>query len=171
MRAEYVNLQAEPLSPRLLKAPPSMWGSLLQLLRGQVLNLPYETEWSGPKVSVQTYNWKRLWCPRTGSMSLADGGYLYVPVLQWPGISDAVPFGSIATTPCLVLLGEPGIGKSTTMKAEHASIEGQVGETGDATLWFDLRSYHRNPGNRCHNCRTQCLKGATAMTINRPAAS
>jgi hypothetical protein len=33
------------------------------------------------------------------------------------------------------------------------------------------RTNHRNQGNRHHKCRTQCLKGATAMTINRPAAS
>ena len=92
-------------------------------------------------MSSQTYNWKRLWCPRTGSVSLADGGYLYVPALRLPGVSNAVAFESLAATPCLVLLGEPGIGKSTTMKAEHASIENQVAETGDATLWFDLRSY------------------------------
>ena len=32
-------------------------------------------------------------------------------------------------------------------------------------------AWDRSSGNRRHKCRTQCLKGATAITINLPAAS
>lgn len=47
----------------------------------------------------------------------------------------------ISETPCLILLGEPGIGKSNTMKAERATIDSKIHEKGDKTIWIDLRSY------------------------------
>lgn len=81
------------------------------------------------------YNWKRFWCPRTGTIKLTDGGYLQVPY------SDVLPFESIASTQCLILLGEPGIGKSIAMQTERQSIDSQVAQTGGKTLWLDLREF------------------------------
>ena len=64
----------------------------------------------------QLYDWKRFWCLRTGRFDLSDGGYLSDPESQLDTIQnpDTVPFTSMAMTPCLVLLSEPGIGKSYT---------------------------------------------------------
>lgn len=89
------------------------------------------------------YNWKRFWCLRTGSFSLADGGYLVDPDSEYGRFynSDAVPFEAILETPCLVLLGEPGIGKSTTMNSQEKYIEDQVTKTGGATLWVNLNAF------------------------------
>jgi hypothetical protein len=63
------------------------------------------------------FNWKRFWCRREESFSLNDDGYLMDPEGEYTKYSQphAVPFEKIATHPCLALLGEPGIGKSTSM--------------------------------------------------------
>lgn len=94
-------------------------------------------------MSEQLYNWKRFWCPREGNISLSDGGYLYDPDSEYSRYynSDCVPFDSIETIPCLVLLGEPGIGKTTAMKSQKSLIEQRVTETGGASLWVNLNAF------------------------------
>lgn len=52
---------------------------------------------------------------------------------------DLHSFNAIAEYPCLVLLGEPGIGKTSTMQAEKESIDTDIEEEGGETLWLDLR--------------------------------
>jgi len=66
------------------------------------------------KMSGKRYNWKRFWYPMTGNIDLSDRGYLYDPDSEYGHIfnPEVVPFESIETVPCLVLLGEPGIGKT-----------------------------------------------------------
>jgi predicted NACHT family NTPase len=93
-------------------------------------------------MSDKQYNWKRFWCPRTGNINLSDRGYLYDPDSEDGYIfnPDVVSFESIETVPCLVLLGEPGIGKTQTMKAERNAIDARVEQEGGQTLWLDLRS-------------------------------
>src|SRR3990170_3101588 len=95
------------------------------------------------KVSSHHYNWKRFWCSRTGSINLSDGGYLYDPDSNWGSIynPDVVPFESISKIPCLVLLGEPGIGKTQTIQAERKAIDTNIQDGGGQAMWLDLRSY------------------------------
>ncbi len=71
------------------------------------------------------YSWKRFWCPRQGVVGLSDDGFLYDPESDsFKYInSNVVSFESISSTPCLVLLGEPGIGKSTTLLDESKLLE------------------------------------------------
>ena len=94
-------------------------------------------------MSDKRYNWKRFWYPRTGIIDLSDRGYLYDPDSEYGHIynPDVVPFESIETVPCLVLLGEPGIGKTRTMDAERNAIDARVEQEGGQTLWLDLNSY------------------------------
>ncbi|BCV22765.1 NACHT domain-containing protein [Moorella sp. Hama-1] len=91
----------------------------------------------------QIYNWKRFWCPRAGNINLSDGGYLYDPDSEFGSYynPDVVSFESIAEFPCLVLLGEPGIGKSETMKSHWKSICNRPGTMERECLWIDLRAY------------------------------
>lgn len=91
----------------------------------------------------QVYNWKRFWCPRTGNINLSHGGYLFDLDSECGRFykNDTVSFDAIAGIPCLVLLGEPGIGKSTAMNSRQALIERQVAETGGISLWINLRAY------------------------------
>ncbi len=68
------------------------------------------------------YPWKRFWCPRGGQISLADDGFLLDRDSEYAKYysSDVVAFESISDAPCMVLLGEPGIGKSTRSKPTRA---------------------------------------------------
>ena len=95
-------------------------------------------------MSQQTiYPWKRFWCPRGGVVNLSDGGYLYDPESEYGKIinKDVVPFEQISEFPCLILLGEPGIGKTRAMQQEKDIIEQKIQSEGNKTLWLDLRSY------------------------------
>jgi len=87
----------------------------------------------------KTYNWKRFWCSRTGNFSLADFGYLYVPDPEYAEQigSDVVAFDRIASIPCLVMLGEPGMGKSTAARNAYE----QVKASGEECLWVGLGDY------------------------------
>ncbi|MGD1854961.1 MAG: NACHT domain-containing protein [Leptolyngbyaceae cyanobacterium] len=69
-------------------------------------------------MSKCAYEWKRFWCPRSGNINLTDGGFLYDPDAELGGAynPDLVSLEAIAGVPCLVLLGEPGIGKSQELE-------------------------------------------------------
>ncbi|MGV7116675.1 hypothetical protein [Paenibacillus kyungheensis] len=64
------------------------------------------------------FSLKRFWYDRSGTISLADGDYLYEPESEYGNIvnKDVVPFEAISEVPCLILLGEPGIGKTEALK-------------------------------------------------------
>jgi hypothetical protein len=68
----------------------------------------------------QTYNWNRYWVPRDGAFSFDDDGFLFAPSKEptWRRLqrTDAIEFTEIADKPCLVLLGEPGIGKTFALE-------------------------------------------------------
>jgi hypothetical protein len=42
---------------------------------------------------------------------------------------------------CLVLLGEPGMGKTTTLEAERERRKHEIGMSGDSLIWRDLGEY------------------------------
>lgn len=86
---------------------------------------------------MTTYPWKRFWIRRGGELSLADGGYLVDPETQYgeKWNPDILSNESLRDTRCLVLLGEPGVGKTTALRAE---IEA-VGE--EDRLHVDLREF------------------------------
>jgi predicted NACHT family NTPase len=94
-------------------------------------------------MSDRIYSWQRFWCPRSGRINLADGGYLCDPEAEWGNVynPDLVTFEAISKLPCLVLLGEPGMGKTHAMTAEQAIITTKIQEQGGQVLLRDLRSY------------------------------
>lgn len=94
-------------------------------------------------MSQQIYKWKRFWCPRSGSINLFDGGYLYDPDTKWGKAfnPDLVSREDISHFRCLVMLGEPGIGKTKASKAEEKDIFNKIQEQGDDAIAFDLSSY------------------------------
>lgn len=47
---------------------------------------------------------------------------------------------------CLILLGKPGIGKSTAMELQRSLIDEQVTKAGGKTLWVDLRACSTDEG-------------------------
>jgi len=68
---------------------------------------------------VYTYDWTRFWLPHDGTLPLADDGYLSDPE---GGLFSAINTGHLKTLEqweqkrCLVLLGEPGAGKSRVIQ-------------------------------------------------------
>jgi hypothetical protein len=55
--------------------------------------------------------------------------------------TDVSSFEAIANIQCLVLLGEPGIGKSVTLRAEFERVTQAAAAANDVALYFDLRDY------------------------------
>lgn len=83
------------------------------------------------------YNWNRYWVPRDGTFEYDLEGFLSDGTTIWAQGVDLVTLDRISDTPCLVLLGEPGIGKSFAMRAAQASAR-----TGEGILLsVDLRSF------------------------------
>ncbi len=94
-------------------------------------------------MSEREYNWQRFWSPRDGTIRLDEDGFLYDPHSRYGHIlkPGAVPLEEILSVPCLGLLGEPGSGKSRTLKRERARITERIEAEGDRTLWLDLAAY------------------------------
>src|ERR1035441_2841289 len=69
-------------------------------------------------MAARLYDWKRYWVPRDGSFAFDFEGFLAAPSSDggwsWHK-TDVVGFDELAAKPCLVLLGEPGIGKSIAL--------------------------------------------------------
>ncbi|WP_437658711.1 metallophosphoesterase [Sorangium sp. So ce1182] len=88
----------------------------------------------------EQYNWTRFWCRRDGQIVLGEGGYLLDPEGEYGRRlnPDVVPFDHLAGMPCLVLLGEPGIGKSTAMARQITELRAQLAQ-GEALLAVDFR--------------------------------
>jgi hypothetical protein len=82
------------------------------------------------------YNWKRYWCLRDGGFHIDANGFL----LRGEYLNkDTIEFESIAETPCLVLLGEPGIGKSRALQDAVEFVSQSF--PNDKCYSLDLRSF------------------------------
>jgi hypothetical protein len=91
-------------------------------------------------VKPPTFDWVRYWCPRDGVIDVSDAGFLVEPgasLFQSP--QDTEPFGEITRRKCLVLLGEPGIGKSTASGREYEAATAAI--PNERKRRIDLRSY------------------------------
>ena len=84
------------------------------------------------------YKWKRFWYPHGTDINLSDYGYLPDPESDRQHFYNPkiVSFEALANIPCLVLIGEPGIGKSTVIKDAFD----QVPET-EEKEFFELGDY------------------------------
>lgn len=92
-------------------------------------------------MSKKNYQWKRFWCLRSGHINLLDGGYLYDPYAEWVKTynPNLVALEEISEIPCLILLGEPGIGKSRELEKLKAFTEEKIGDSRQI-LYLNLRS-------------------------------
>jgi hypothetical protein len=89
------------------------------------------------------FPWKRFWCPRGGNFVIGDSGFLFDPESEYGSSLNAavVPFDQIAPYPCLVLLGEPGIGKTTALEEQRAIAQAETASPGERVLYKDLKRY------------------------------
>lgn len=93
--------------------------------------------------SIQKFPWKRFWTPVEGVNSLIDDGFLLDPddgANIWFQ-NDAVPFDQIDKYPCLALLGEPGIGKSTVVKEISDELGNKIHNSGDQIFYLNLNEF------------------------------
>ncbi|MFV2070168.1 MAG: NACHT domain-containing NTPase, partial [Pirellulales bacterium] len=92
----------------------------------------------------------RFWCPRDGRFFLGDGGYLSDPCGEAREMlnPDLVAYSEISERSCLVLLGEPGIGKTTALGQEREAVERRVAEKQDLLIWQDLSVYDQGDAPR-----------------------
>jgi predicted NACHT family NTPase len=95
------------------------------------------------RMSKKIYDWKRFWCPRNAQIDLSDRGYLVDPESEWGryGNSELVRLETVADTRCLILLGEPGIGKSRAIQAEQKVVTSSSQTDAQKHLILDLHSY------------------------------
>jgi hypothetical protein len=89
------------------------------------------------------FDWTRYWCPREGHIRVDEHGYLVSPVGDFGATMnpDLVTWDSLARTRCLVLLGEPGIGKSSAIHAWRGSIEAVPPVPGRRHHWLDIAGH------------------------------
>ena len=87
--------------------------------------------------------WKRFWYPRGSSLNLADDGYLPDPDSQSGRIwnKNVVSFEEISDAKGLVLLGDPGMGKSTILSEQESIWKSKQHDSKDKYLFLNLRSY------------------------------
>ncbi|HEY5706555.1 MAG TPA: hypothetical protein VIS96_13385 [Terrimicrobiaceae bacterium] len=150
-------LREDGLTPYLLDAEVR---KLIQHAKDELL--AFDPAWQSPDSSASAspsvglvsglngsltvgYHWRRLWVPREGVLDLSDHGFPQLPDDErrllglWK--HDAVYFDAIANTPCLILLGEPGMGKTYALWEERRAVETRSEPNKGKTLFLDLRSY------------------------------
>lgn len=94
-------------------------------------------------MSEIVYTWKRFWCSRDGNINLGDGGYLSDPEDKYGRIMnpDVRSFQEISSNPCLVMLGEPGIGKSKCINDEFEKIILEIKGQPAQAIFINLGDY------------------------------
>src|SRR5215208_6098016 len=93
-------------------------------------------------MSDLVYNWQRFWCPRGQEFKTESGGYLVDPKTGWGKHvnSHVVPFDAISNKQCLILLGGPGVGKSTALRRERETLAQMSQNEPARVVDLDLRS-------------------------------
>ncbi|MCA1956921.1 MAG: hypothetical protein LDL14_00125 [Nitrospira sp.] len=89
------------------------------------------------------FNWERFWYPRGSSLNLSDGGYLPDPHSQTGRFANPqiTSLSKIHESKVLVLLGDPGMGKSTVLAEEESFLKSTPHDQTDRHLFINLRSY------------------------------
>lgn len=74
------------------------------------------------------FDWSRRWVRRGGSVALMDGGFPTTSSGRDAEyrFDDQVDFSEMENTPCLVLLGEPGMGKTDVLKSEVQQLQSRL---------------------------------------------
>ncbi len=83
------------------------------------------------------YNWKRFWTPREASLSFSGNSFPF----YLDSNPDILDFSQIDNIPCLVLLGEPGVGKSHVVQSHQQLKQKELANSADEIVVLDLRAY------------------------------
>jgi hypothetical protein len=94
-----------------------------------------------PKTSSD-FPWPRYWFPEGNSNNeFVQSGYLSLPSAEYRHYYQALPkqLAELTQIPVLILLGEPGYGKSHALQDERKRLE--VEHTEDLVIFEDLKSF------------------------------
>ncbi len=89
------------------------------------------------------YDWKRYWCPIGGTIRSDEKGYIFGPE-SFANKSlnpDLIQLETVKDVGCLILLGEPGIGKSYELKEFIGFSKDDALRHGNLILNFDLHDF------------------------------
>jgi hypothetical protein len=95
------------------------------------------------ELTMQIYKWKRFWSPPTATINLSDDGFLVDPDTDWGRVVNPhlVSFTRTTDDLCLILLGEPGIGKSSAIDVAYKELQASCIGRSDEAVLFDLKPY------------------------------
>jgi hypothetical protein len=88
--------------------------------------------------SPPLYDWPRFWIAQTGILDLSNAGFLRDPVDSLYGAGPLRTLAELDAYPALALLGEPGIGKSATLKREYERVSALPAERNIVAAYVDL---------------------------------
>lgn len=98
------------------------------------------------------HDWARYWYKRGASIRMTDRGFPAPPATddtqRYNPNPELVPFSVLDEVPCLVLLGDQGLGKSRALRAEHERLRLTPEGSADKSLWKDLAIYSTDYGLR-----------------------
>jgi hypothetical protein len=88
---------------------------------------------------LELYPWRRYWYPEGTELTFDNRDFLPDPQKKWARLYNT-ELRELAevTSPCVVLLGEPGLGKSTIVRQE---VENANTRDPNSVLLIDLRGY------------------------------
>lgn len=117
-------------------------------------------------MSNTRFKWKRFWYPRGSSLNLEDDGYLPDPDSQssqfWN--KQVVSFEEISDLRALVLLGDPGMGKSTILSEQESVWGKKQNDSSEKSLFINLRSYQSDSRLAAHLFESPIFKEWLAGT-------
>lgn len=89
------------------------------------------------------YAWERYWYPRELPPTLSENGFLLNPESEIGGLTNGhlLTLGELSEGACIVLLGEPGSGKTIALKSAEKKIRSTIQKSGGKLIWRDLSTY------------------------------
>jgi len=117
-------------------------------------------------MSNTRFQWKRFWYLRGSSLNLSDDGYLPDPDSQssrfWN--KNVVSFEELSGLKALVLLGDPGMGKSTILSEQESVWGKNQPASNEKHLFVNLRSYQTDSRLAAHLFESPIFKEWLAGT-------
>lgn len=95
-----------------------------------------------PQTSDALYPWKRFWYPWDKSISFADDGFVFDPESEYGIVlsPDLKTLNATVDLPCLILLGEPGLGKSEALREHRDELDTEK-DPSRCVMFVDLKDF------------------------------